>query len=79
MMWHNLTTLCKQLWRVSENQFQFRTLQGQFLSSADNNGLIMVNADTPGVAETFLIERSGSKIHIKPINGSYIQVKNTVA
>ncbi|KAJ4776127.1 hypothetical protein LUZ62_060384 [Rhynchospora pubera] len=62
-----------KLWRVSENQFQFRTLQGQFLSSANDNGLIMANADTPGMTETFFIERNNSRIHIKPTNGSYIQ------
>ncbi|KAF3320720.1 putative glucan 1,3-beta-glucosidase A [Carex littledalei] len=62
-----------KLWRVSENQFQLRTLQGQFLTSANDNGLIMANADSPGMAETFFIERSSSRIHIKPLNGSYIQ------
>ncbi|KAJ4802250.1 hypothetical protein LUZ62_014816 [Rhynchospora pubera] len=62
-----------KLWRVSENQFQFRTLQGQFLSSANDNGLIMANADTPGMTETFFIERNNSRIHMKPTNGSYIQ------
>ncbi|KAJ3695841.1 hypothetical protein LUZ60_001218 [Juncus effusus] len=65
-----------KLWRVTENEFQFRTFEGQFLSSSTIDGLITANADSAGITETFFIERNNSKIHIKLTNGSYIQATN---
>ncbi|XP_037459303.1 probable glucan 1,3-beta-glucosidase A isoform X2 [Triticum dicoccoides] len=64
-----------KLWRVSDSEFQFRCLNGQFLT-ASNQDVISATTDSPGDSETFYIERNNSMLHIKLSNGSYLQVTN---
>ena len=61
-----------KLWRVSDSEFQFRCLNGQFLT-ASNQDVISATTDSPGDSETFYIERNNSMLHIKLSNGSYLQ------
>ncbi|XP_062233306.1 probable glucan 1,3-beta-glucosidase A isoform X1 [Phragmites australis] len=65
-----------RLWRVSENEFQLRCLGGQFLSSDSEDGLILATAKEPLSSETFYIERNDGRVHIKPLNGGYVQATN---
>jgi hypothetical protein len=62
-----------QLWRLSMNEFQFRCFNGQFLTSSDGD-VISATADSSGDPETFYIERNNTLLHIKLLNGSYLQV-----
>ncbi|KAM0852832.1 hypothetical protein ACQ4PT_051494 [Festuca glaucescens] len=64
-----------KLWRVSDSEFQFRSLSGQFLTRS-NDDVISATTDSPGDSETFFIERNNSLLHIKLLNGSYLQVTN---
>lgn len=64
-----------KLWRVSDSEFQFRCLNGQFLT-ASNQDVISATTDSPGDSETFYIERNNTMLHIKLSNGSYLQVTN---
>ncbi|OEL19560.1 hypothetical protein BAE44_0019421, partial [Dichanthelium oligosanthes] len=64
-----------KLWRVSMNEFQFRCLNGQFLTASDGD-VISATADSPGDSETFYIERNNTLLHIKLLNGSYLQVSD---
>lgn len=63
-----------QLWRVSEVEFQFSCFGGQFLTSNNGGSSISATADSPAMNETFYIERNNTKIHIKLLNGNYVQV-----
>ncbi|KAK3131960.1 hypothetical protein QOZ80_6AG0513900 [Eleusine coracana subsp. coracana] len=65
-----------RLWRVSENEFQFRCLGGQFLTSNTEDGLILATASEPLSSETFYIERNDRRVHIKLLNGGYVQATN---
>ncbi|KAJ1258621.1 hypothetical protein BS78_10G090000 [Paspalum vaginatum] len=62
-----------RLWRVSENEFQLRCLGGQFLTSKSEDGLILATKKEPLSTETFYIERNGGRVHIKLLNGGYVQ------
>ncbi|CAL9127224.1 unnamed protein product [Musa textilis] len=62
-----------KLWRVSEAEFQFSCIGGQFLTSNNGGGSISATADSPAMNETFYIERNNTKIHIKLLNGNYVQ------
>ncbi|CAO2188615.1 unnamed protein product [Urochloa humidicola] len=62
-----------KLWRISMNEFQFRCFNGQFLTASDDD-VISATADSPGDLETFYIERNNTLLHIKLLNGSYLQV-----
>ncbi|KAF8654373.1 hypothetical protein HU200_061553 [Digitaria exilis] len=62
-----------KLWRISMNEFQFRCLNGQFLTASDGD-IISATVDSPGDSETFYIERNNTLLHIKLLNGSYLQV-----
>ncbi|PUZ51915.1 hypothetical protein GQ55_6G229400 [Panicum hallii var. hallii] len=62
-----------KLWRISMNEFQFRCFNGQFLTSSDGD-VISATADSSGDPETFFIERNNTLLHIKLLNGSYLQV-----
>uniref|UniRef100_A0A0D3H1H5 Uncharacterized protein n=2 Tax=Oryza TaxID=4527 RepID=A0A0D3H1H5_9ORYZ len=64
-----------RLWRVSYREYQFRCIKGQFLT-ASNGDVISATADSPGDTETFYIERNNSMLHIKLLNGGYLQVTN---
>ncbi|KAJ1258619.1 hypothetical protein BS78_10G090000 [Paspalum vaginatum] len=65
-----------RLWRVSENEFQLRCLGGQFLTSKSEDGLILATKKEPLSTETFYIERNGGRVHIKLLNGGYVQATN---
>ncbi|KAJ8461417.1 hypothetical protein OPV22_034343 [Ensete ventricosum] len=62
-----------KLWRVSEAEFQFSCFGGQFLTSNNGGGSISATAVSPAMNETFYIERNNTKIHIKLLNGNYVQ------
>ncbi|OAY85303.1 putative glucan 1,3-beta-glucosidase A, partial [Ananas comosus] len=62
-----------KLWRVSDKEFQFRCLNGQFLTSNSGGDLITATADTPAMTETFYIERNNARVHIKLLTGGYVQ------
>ncbi|KAL6661259.1 hypothetical protein ACP70R_000643 [Stipagrostis hirtigluma subsp. patula] len=64
-----------KLWRISNNEFQFRCFNGQFLTASDGD-VISATVYSPGDSETFYIERNNTKVHIKLLNGSYLQVTN---
>ncbi|RLM61265.1 glucan 1,3-beta-glucosidase A-like [Panicum miliaceum] len=53
--------------------FKFRCFNGQFLTASDGD-VISATADSPGDPETFYIERNNTLLHIKLLNGSYLQV-----
>ncbi|KAL6859076.1 hypothetical protein ACP4OV_018078 [Aristida adscensionis] len=63
------------LWRISTSEFQFRCFKGQFLTASDGN-VISATAYSPGDSETFYIERNNTMLHIKLLNGNYLQVTN---
>lgn len=64
-----------QLWRVSESEFQFRTVQGQFLSCYGNGCMVFATAKSASSTETFQIERNNDgRVHIKAKSGAYLQV-----
>ncbi|XP_072952667.1 probable glucan 1,3-beta-glucosidase A [Typha angustifolia] len=65
-----------KLWRVSDKEFQFRCFQGQFLTSSSVDDLISATADMPTMTETFYVERNDTRVHIKQLTGSYLQVTN---
>ena len=69
-----LVFLFKQLWRVSDNEFQLGCLGGQFLTSNSEDGLILATAKHPLSTETFFIERNAGRVHIRLLNGGYVQV-----
>ncbi|XP_066373379.1 uncharacterized protein [Miscanthus floridulus] len=65
-----------RLWRVSDNEFQLRCLGGQFLTSNSEDGLILATAKHPLSTETFFIERNAGRVHIRLLNGGYVQATN---
>ncbi|KAM1426867.1 hypothetical protein PS1_019351 [Malus domestica] len=63
-----------RLWRVSESEFQFRTLQGQFLTCDGEGCFFSATAEPPPTLGTFYIERNNNgRVHIRTINGTYLQ------
>lgn len=65
-----------RLWRVSDNEFQLRCLGGQFLTSNSEDGLILATSKHPLSTETFSIERNARRVHIRLLNGGYVQATN---
>ncbi|KAL5731850.1 hypothetical protein ACHQM5_004540 [Ranunculus cassubicifolius] len=65
-----------RIWRVSETQFQFRTSGGQFLSCADEKCSVSATEKAPSTNETFIIQRSYSRVHLRTSNGSFLQTKS---
>lgn len=59
---------------MSENEFQFRCLGGQFLTADGGDGLILATAKEPLSSGTFYIQRNGRRVHIKLLSGGYVQV-----
>ncbi|KAK3123698.1 hypothetical protein QOZ80_8AG0634720 [Eleusine coracana subsp. coracana] len=64
-----------KLWRISTSIFQFRCFNGQFLTASDGI-VISATANSTGDSETFYIERNNTMLHIRLLNGSYLQVTN---
>lgn len=62
-----------KLWRVSDKDFQFRCLGGQFLTSSSEGNLISAIEDLPSLNETFSVERNNTRVHLKSSSGSYVQ------
>ncbi|XP_058087576.1 probable glucan 1,3-beta-glucosidase A isoform X2 [Magnolia sinica] len=62
-----------RVWRVSATEFQFRSNAGQFLTSDGGGGSVSATAQSPSTKETFFIERFRNRVHIKLLNGSYVQ------
>ncbi|XP_043709798.1 probable glucan 1,3-beta-glucosidase A isoform X2 [Telopea speciosissima] len=63
-----------RLWRVSETEFQFRSLGGQFLTCDAEGDSVTATAESPSMKETFSVERnSDNRIHIKLKSGTYLQ------
>ncbi|XP_020255811.1 probable glucan 1,3-beta-glucosidase A isoform X2 [Asparagus officinalis] len=69
----NLQGLKILIWRVSENEFQFRCVGGQFLTSTGEGNLISATAGSPSVNETFYVERNNTRVHFKSLSGIYVQ------
>ncbi|CAL5037542.1 unnamed protein product [Urochloa decumbens] len=65
-----------RLWRVSENEFQLRCVGGEFFTSNSEDGFILATASEPLSTETFYIERNDGRVHIKLLNGGYVQATN---
>ncbi|KAI3923540.1 hypothetical protein MKW92_024241 [Papaver armeniacum] len=66
-----------RLWRVSESDFQFRTLKGQFLSCDGVGASVTATSESPSSTETFHIERnSNNRVHIKLSSGTYLQASS---
>ncbi|KAK1278091.1 hypothetical protein QJS04_geneDACA019659 [Acorus gramineus] len=61
-----------KLWRVTETEFQFRCIGGQFLTPNGGDS-ISATAASPSVTETFTIDRNPDRVHIKLLNGNYLQ------
>ncbi|KAK8637303.1 hypothetical protein V6N13_064726 [Hibiscus sabdariffa] len=62
------------LWRVTESEFQFRTTQGQFLTSYGNGGTVSATAKSASSTEAFQVERNNNgRVHIKTKGGAYLQ------
>ncbi|PKA50030.1 hypothetical protein AXF42_Ash017569 [Apostasia shenzhenica] len=62
-----------KIWRVSENNFQFRCFGGQFLTARGEGNVISATAVSPTVSETFMVERNNTRVHIKLLTGNYLQ------
>lgn len=65
-----------RLWRVSETEFQLRTLQGQFWTCDGQGCTVSATAEAPPATnETFYVERlnNNSRIHIRLQSGTYLQ------
>ncbi|KAI3946232.1 hypothetical protein MKW92_001446 [Papaver armeniacum] len=67
-----------RLWRLSETDFQLRTLNGQFLSCDGEGAPVFAKSAPPDVTETFSIEKGdGHNVYsIKHSSGKYLQVSS---
>ncbi|XP_026395743.1 uncharacterized protein LOC113290346 [Papaver somniferum] len=62
------------LWRVNESVYQFRTMDGQFLSCNGQGALVTATSILPSLNGTFTIERSSfDRVIIKHSSGKYLQ------
>ncbi|PIA52002.1 hypothetical protein AQUCO_01000111v1 [Aquilegia coerulea] len=67
-----------RLWRLSDTQFQLRTLKGHFLSCDGEGGLVTASAESPSTTETFYIERNdNNRVHFRLLSGTYLQVSSS--
>ncbi|XP_042502586.1 probable glucan 1,3-beta-glucosidase A isoform X3 [Macadamia integrifolia] len=72
--WETFRFLWKQLWRVSQTEFQFRSFGGQFLTCDAEGDSVSATAESPSTKETFYVERnSDNRVHIKLESGTYLQ------
>ncbi|XP_026416308.1 uncharacterized protein LOC113311714 isoform X2 [Papaver somniferum] len=63
-----------RLWRVNESDYQFRTLNGQFLSCPGKGASVTTTSKLPSLNETFTIVRSSEdRVIIKHSSGTYLQ------
>lgn len=64
-----------RLWRVSETEFQLRSVQGQFLKCEGQESSVSATAEAAATNETFSIEKlnNSSRVHIKLQSGTYLQ------
>ncbi|KAI3912082.1 hypothetical protein MKW92_002878, partial [Papaver armeniacum] len=68
-----------RLWRVNESVYQFRTVNGQFLSCNGQGALITATSILPSLNGTFTIERSSfDRVIIKHSSGKYLQASGNV-
>ncbi|MCL7041125.1 hypothetical protein MKW94_029293 [Papaver nudicaule] len=66
-----------RLWRLSESDFHFRTLKGQFLSCDGVGASVTATSELPSARETFHIERNdNNRVHIKLSSGTYLQASS---
>ncbi|KAI3934934.1 hypothetical protein MKW92_013127 [Papaver armeniacum] len=66
-----------RLWRVNESVYQFRTINGQFLSCAGQGGSVTATSNLSSLKETFTIERSSFfQVIIKHSSGKYLQASS---
>ncbi|KAI3942663.1 hypothetical protein MKW92_036026 [Papaver armeniacum] len=66
-----------RLWRVSQSEYQFRALTGQFLSCTGHGASITATSKSPSKNETFTIERStDDRVRIKHSSGTYLQASS---
>ncbi|XP_026416327.1 glucan 1,3-beta-glucosidase A-like [Papaver somniferum] len=64
-----------RLWRLSERDFQLRTLHGQFLSCDGEGATVLAKSVSPDSKETFSIEKNDDgNVYIKHSSGKYLQV-----
>ncbi|XXG86487.1 hypothetical protein AAC387_Pa11g1374 [Persea americana] len=66
-----------KLWRVSTTEFQFRSSSGKFLTCDSEGGSVSATAESPSTEETFYIERNRNEVHIKLLNGTYVQATSS--
>ncbi|KAG9450741.1 hypothetical protein H6P81_010706 [Aristolochia fimbriata] len=62
-----------KIWRVSDSEFQFRSLGGEFLTCGGDWQSISATAESPSANETFYIERNHDRVHIRLLSGIYVQ------
>ncbi|KAI3961347.1 hypothetical protein MKX01_007061 [Papaver californicum] len=66
-----------RLWRVSQSEYQLRTLKGQFLSCTGQGVSVTTTSGSPSYTETFTIERaSNDRVRIKHSSGAYLQASS---
>ncbi|GLJ06384.1 hypothetical protein SUGI_0037780 [Cryptomeria japonica] len=69
-----------RLWRVKEGSYHLRVFNKQFIAAQNGGGgIVNAVATTPSTWETFQIIRNNSnpnRVHIKALNGMYIQAKS---
>ncbi|XP_020257372.1 probable glucan 1,3-beta-glucosidase A [Asparagus officinalis] len=70
-----------KLWRITENTFQFRVFNGQFMGLDGGGTDVVAVSDSSDPSETFEIIRNAndsSRVRIKAPNGSFLQAKTDV-
>ncbi|KAI3883373.1 hypothetical protein MKW92_039619 [Papaver armeniacum] len=66
-----------RLWRVNQSDYQFRTLNGQFLSCTGKGASVTTTSKLPSSNETFTIVRSSEdRVIIKHSSGTYLQASS---
>ncbi|KAI3883369.1 hypothetical protein MKW92_039615 [Papaver armeniacum] len=66
-----------KLWRVNQSDYQFRALEGQFLSCTGKGAPVTATSKSPSLNETFTVERSSfDRVRIKHSSGTYLQASS---
>ncbi|KAI3852318.1 hypothetical protein MKX03_018963 [Papaver bracteatum] len=66
-----------KLWRVSELEYQFRSVKGKFLSCTGRGASVTATSKSPSSNETFTIERSSfGRVILKHSSGTYLQASS---